>query len=218
MPIMPQSASTEPASFAIFDQDLSEEWEFKLKQSACLAVDTEAMGLIHGRDRICLVQVCDPSDNVACIRIKQGQNSAPRLKRLFESQLIEKVFHFARFDLAALANGLDIYVQPTFCTKIASRLARTYSPRHGLKELVMDMIGVELDKQAQSSDWGRVEELSMKQLAYAANDVRFLIQTKNELEKMLIREGRFELAKKCFLCIGTFAELDILKYGQIFEH
>ena len=135
-----------------------------------------------------------------------------------ENRLVEKVFHFARFDVAALATGLGIKVDPIFCTKIASRLARTYSPRHGLKELINELVGVELDKQAQSSDWGRVEELSEKQLAYAANDVRYLLSAKEKLEVMLRREQRLELAKDCFKCIPVIAELDRNRFTQIFEH
>jgi ribonuclease D len=128
------------------------------------------------------------------------------------------VFHFARFDVAALASGLGIAVQPIFCTKVASRLARTYTPRHGLKDLVMELVGVELDKQAQSSDWGRVEELTEAQLAYAANDARFLLPARDKLETMLRREGRWELASRCFPCIPVIADLDRLRFNQVFEH
>ena len=135
-----------------------------------------------------------------------------------EAPSVEKVFHFARFDVAALASGLGISVLPIFCTKVASRLARTYSPRHGLKEVVMELVGVELDKQAQSSDWGRVEELSDVQLAYAANDARYLLPARQRLEMMLRREGRWEIAQRCFSCIPVIAELDRLRFTQIFEH
>ena len=124
-------------NFSVFDEDLDQVWYNQFKQANALAIDTEAMGLVHGRDRLCLVQICDPSDNVACIRIYQDQKEAPKLKALLEKPSIEKVFHYARFDVAALANGLGIEVSPIFCTKIASRLARTYSPRHGLKEVVL---------------------------------------------------------------------------------
>ncbi len=210
--------STHPSSFSVFDRDLDQETAKKFSNASVLAIDTEAMGLIHGRDRLCLVQICDPEDNVACIRIHIGQASAPRLKELMEEASIEKVFHFARFDLAALANGLGIEVNPIFCTKVASKIARTYSPRHGLKEVIMELVGVELDKQAQSSDWGRIEELNKKQLEYAANDVRYLIKAKQRLEEMLKREFRWELAQRCFKCISTIAELDRLRFTQIFEH
>ena len=183
-----------------------------------LAVDTEAMGLVHGRDRLCLVQIADAEDRVACIRIALGQQEAPHLKALMEADDVEKVFHYARFDVAALASGLGVAVKPLFCTKVGSRLARTYTPRHGLKDLVMELVGVELDKGAQSSDWGRVEQLSDKQLAYAANDVRFLLPARQQLEIMLRREGRWQLAQRCFDCIPVIAELDRLRFHQIFEH
>ena len=210
--------SPNPASFKVFDQDLDKESANLFARSSTIAVDTEAMGLIHGRDRLCLVQVCDEDDNVACIRIGIGQNSAPRLKELMENHLVEKVFHFARFDIAALSHGLGIQVSPIFCTKVGSKIGRTYSPRHGLKEVISELVGIELDKQAQSSDWGRVEELSTKQLAYAANDVRYLLEAKRRLEDMLKREGRWELAQRCFSCIPVIAELDRLRFTQIFEH
>ncbi len=212
------NSSLKPASFSVFEQDLDEASAKRFAIASAISIDTEAMGLIHGRDRLCLVQICDPEDNVACIRIAIGQNSAPHLKALLENPLIEKIFHFARFDVAALAHGLNIEVNPIFCTKVASKIGRTYSPRHGLKEVVSELVGVELDKQAQSSDWGRVEELSTNQLEYAANDVRYLFKAKQRLEKMLIREGRWELAQRCFSCIPVMAELDRFRFTQIFEH
>ncbi len=208
----------EPASFHIFDRDIDKETEIALSSSLALAVDTEAMGLIHGRDRLCLIQICDELDNVFCIRIERKQHSAPNLKSIFEKQEIEKVFHFARFDVAALATNLNIKVNPIFCTKIASKIGRTYSPKHGLKEVVLETVGVELDKQAQSSDWGKVGDLTQKQLLYAANDVRYLLSAKKKLEEMLIREDRWELTKKCFQCVPTFSELDRRRFINIFDH
>ncbi|MEB3241563.1 MAG: ribonuclease D [Synechococcus sp.] len=215
---MPQDRPSTPVNFAVFDGDLSDEWLGYYGNAKALAVDTEAMGLIHGRDRLCLVQICDDQDRVCCIRIARGQSEAPRLKQLMEAPAIEKVFHYARFDVAALATGLGIAVNPIFCTKVASRLARTYSPRHGLKEVVNELVGVELDKQAQSSDWGRVEELSDQQLAYAAGDVRYLLPARDRLELMLKREERWELAERCFACIPVFSDLDRFHFGSIFEH
>jgi len=218
---VPASSSTNlapPARFAVFDGDLDATWQELLAAAPALAIDTEAMGLIHGRDRLCLVQVCDAHDNVCCIRLARGQNEAPRLQALLEDRRIEKVFHFARFDVAALAENLGMAVAPIFCTKVASRLGRTYSPRHGLKEVVSELVGVELDKQAQSSDWGRVEELTDAQLAYAAGDVRWLLAARDRLEVMLRREERWELAQRCFACIPVFADLDRQRFGQIFEH
>jgi ribonuclease D len=212
------SGNPPPARFAVFDGDLDDAWLDHFGTSGALAVDTEAMGLVHGRDRLCLVQISDAQDNVCCIRLARGQTEAPRLRILFENSTIEKVFHFARFDVAALAENLGIQVNPIFCTKIASRLARTYAPRHGLKEVVGELVGIELDKQAQSSDWGRVEELSDAQLAYAAGDVRWLLSARDRLETMLRREERWELAQRCFSCIPVFADLDRLQFERIFEH
>ena len=209
---------SEPATFKIFENDIDNETTISLSSSLALAVDTEAMGLIHGRDRLCLIQICDELDNVICIRVAKNQQSAPNLKSILEKQTIEKVFHFARFDVAALSSNLNIEVNPIFCTKIASKIGRTYSPRHGLKELVMETVGVELDKQSQSSDWGKVGDLTRKQLIYAANDVRYLLEAKQKLEEMLKREERWELAKKCFQCVPIFSELDRRRFTNIFDH
>ena len=212
------AAGSSPARFAVLDADLTPEWHALLGSSSALAVDTEAMGLVHGRDRLCLVQISDEHDNVCCIRILKGQSEAPLLQDLMERAEIVKVFHFARFDVAALGEGLGIAVNPLFCTKVASRLARTYTNRHGLKELVTELCGVELDKGAQSSDWGRVEELSDTQLAYAANDVRYLLAARERLIQMLVREERIALAERSFQCIPVIAELDRGRFGAIFEH
>ncbi len=210
--------SPHPKNFSVFDKDIDTAWAERFSSTSILAVDTEAMGLIHGRDRLCLVQLCDSEDNVACIKIGVDQKTAPKLQSLMENPSIEKVFHYARFDVAALASGLGIETTPLFCTKIASKLGRTYTPRHGLRDLIMELVGVELDKQAQSSDWGSTEELTDKQLAYAANDVRYLIRAKTCLETMLRREGRFHLAQNCFTCIPILSELDRLRFSQIFDH
>jgi ribonuclease D len=215
---MPSVAASAPNRFAVFDGDLDAQWLALLAEAPALAVDTEAMGLVHGRDRLCLVQIADHRDNVCCVRIARGQTSAPLLRQLMENPAIEKVFHFARFDLAALGEGLGIAVAPVFCTKVASRLARTYSSRHGLKEVVQELVGVELDKQAQSSDWGRVEDLGEAQLLYAANDVRFLLAARRELVTILEREERIDLARRCFACLPVFAELDRRRFGSVFEH
>ncbi len=201
-----------------FEKDLNEEWSQKFNSSSVIAVDTEAMGLIHGRDRLCLVQICDAQNNVACIKIGLGQTDAPRLKALLESQKTEKIFHFARFDVAALATGLDIKTKSIFCTKIASKLARTYTQKHGLKDLVFELTGVELNKQSQSSDWGTTRELSSNQIAYAANDVRYLIEVRNQLITILTREGRLGLAQQCFNCIPTISDLDRNHFTNIFDH
>ncbi len=207
-----------PASFKVFRKDLDEESTKRFSKKVALAIDSEAMGLIHGRDRLCLIQICDDEDNVVCIKIDQDQKKAPRLQSLMENKSIEKVFHYARFDVAALASNLNIEVTPIFCTKIASKMGRTYSPRHGLKEVIAELVGIELDKQAQSSDWGLVEELSEKQLEYAANDVRFLLEAKTKLKNMLIRERRWDITKRCFECLPVICELDRLRFHNIFEH
>jgi len=214
---MPQK-NEKPSTFKIFDRDIDNDTKLSLSSSLALAVDTEAMGLIHGRDRLCLIQICDEFDNIVCIRVEKNQSSAPNLQYIFEKQSIEKVFHFARFDVAAIASNLNINVNPIFCTKIASKIGRTYSPRHGLKEVIMETVGIELDKQAQSSDWGKVDDLSQKQLIYAANDVRYLLGAKEKLKEMLKREERWELAKKCFQCIPVFSELDRRRFTNIFDH
>lgn len=176
------------------------------------------MGLNPLRDRLCLVQLCDTEGYTSAIRIERGQSSAPNLQKLLETPSILKIFHFARFDLATLQHHLDIDINPVFCTKIASKLARTYSPRHGLKELVREIVGIELDKTAQSSDWGNVHDLSEEQLAYAANDVRYLHELSKRLTLMLQREGRWHLAEACFQCLPTFIQLDLHQYQNIFEH
>jgi len=212
------SQQNPPNSFKIFNRDLDEDTASSFSRAKYLAIDTEAMGLIHGRDRLCLIQLCDEKDNVACVKIETNQKSSPRVKLLLEEPSIEKIFHFARFDVAALASNLNIDVNTIFCTKIASKIARTYSPRHGLKEVIHELIGVELDKQAQSSDWGQINALTEQQLAYAANDVRYLIEAKQKLTTMLKREDRWDLANKCFQCISVISELDRRRFTNIFEH
>jgi ribonuclease D len=204
--------------FQVYDGDLTETALTAYLQTDAIAVDTETMGLLPQRDRLCLVQLCDPQGRVTCVRISRGQTAAPHLKQLLEADAVLKVFHFARFDLATLRQYLDIWVNPVFCTKIASKLARTYAPRHGLKDVVMELEKIELDKTAQSSDWGNPENLSPDQLRYAANDVRYLLQVRLKLIEMLQREDRWNLAQKCFLALPTFVELDLLQYPNIFEH
>ncbi len=208
----------EPNDFQSFDRDLSSEWLEDYLQTDAIAVDTETMGLLPQRDRLCLVQLCDDRDRVAVVRIERGQTEAPNLKRLLESANIAKVFHFARFDITTLRHHLEIQVNPIFCTKIASKLARTYSPRHGLKDLIQEVVGVELDKSAQSSDWGNAMQLSEVQLRYAANDVRYLLAARQKLIAMLEREERWTLAQQCFECLPVFAQLDLLQYQNLFEH
>lgn len=204
--------------FQVCDADLSEAALQRYLQGGPIAVDTETMGLRPHRDRLCLVQLCNPQGQITVIRIAQGQTTAPNLQQLLESDQVLKVFHFARFDVAALRYHLDIAVQPLFCTKVASKLARTYSPRHGLKELVKELESVDLDKGAQSSDWGNPDNLTPEQLRYAANDVRYLVSMQQKLTDMLKRENRWPLAQQCFQVIPTLVALDLLGYESVFEH
>ncbi|HIK19380.1 MAG TPA: ribonuclease D [Leptolyngbyaceae cyanobacterium M33_DOE_097] len=206
------------SNFCICDGDLSTSDLEAYLSAATIAVDTETMGLLPHRDRLCLVQLCDERDRVTVVRIERGQREAPHLKQLLEAETILKIFHFARFDVATLQHHLGIYVKPLFCTKIASKLARTYTPKHGLKDLLVELEQVELDKTAQSSDWGNAANLSDDQLRYAANDVRYLISAHQKLITMLKREERWELAQQCFECIPVFAALDLMQYQGIFEH
>ena len=204
--------------FQVCDRDLPEALCREYLAAEAIAVDTETMGLIYQRDRLCLVQLCDPKGRVSAIRIAKGQTEAPNLKQLLEATNVLKVFHFARFDLAMLRQNLDIQVTPVFCTKIASKLARTYTNRHGLKELVLELEQVELDKSSQSSDWGNAANLSDEQLRYAANDVRYLLSVRHKLITMLKREDRWKLAQQCFEALPVIVALDLLQYKDIFEH
>jgi ribonuclease D len=204
--------------FQICDRDLSDEILAQFMDATAIAVDTETMGLLVHRDRLCLVQLCDDRGRVAVVRIAKGQTDAPKLKQLLEADRIEKIFHFARFDLATLRYHLGIHVAPIFCTKIASKLVRTYTNRHSLKELVQELELIELDKSAQSSDWGNAAILSEEQLRYAANDVRYLISLRQKLTEMLKREERWELAQACFQCLPTIVTLDLLQFKDLFEH
>jgi len=202
----------------ICDGDLTQETLSRYLEANAIGVDTETMGLVYRRDRLCLVQLCDDKGYVAAIRIQRGQTKAPNLKKLMEAPHIVKIFHYARFDLAQLRTTFGIEVQPIFCTKIASKLARTYTNSHGLKSLVLELEGVELDKSSQSSDWGNAANLSEAQLSYAANDVLYLISLREKLITMLQREERWELAQQSMACLPTIVSLDIAHYKDIFEH
>ncbi|MEA5509803.1 ribonuclease D [Crocosphaera sp. UHCC 0190] len=209
---------TESNNFQVCNDDLSAETLARYLEADAIAVDTETMGLVPQRDRLCLVQLCDPNGFVTAIRIARGQTEAPNLKQLMEAKNIVKIFHYARFDVAQFKYNLNIETQPIFCTKIASKIARTYTGSHGLKSLVQELQGVELDKSSQSSDWGNANNLSDAQLSYAANDVRYLIQLREQLITMLQREERWELTQQCFACIPVFVALDLMYYKDIFEH
>ncbi|MDJ0659814.1 MAG: ribonuclease H-like domain-containing protein [Crocosphaera sp.] len=211
-------SSEKSNNFQVCDRDLSSETLHRYLQADAIAIDTETMGLIPQRDRLCLVQLCDPSGYVTAIRIEKRQIEAPNLKQLLENQNIVKIFHYARFDVGQFKYNFGIETTPIFCTKVASKLARTYTGSHGLKALVQELEKVELDKSSQSSDWGNSQNLSEAQLSYAANDVRYLIPLREQLITMLQREERWEIAQKCMKVIPVFVELDLMYYKDIFEH
>ena len=183
------------------------------------AIDTETMGLNPHRDRLCVVQL-SPGDGTAdVVQIAQDQKSAPNLEQLLANPSVTKIFHFARFDIAALQNAFGVATKPVYCTKIASRLTRTYTDRHGLKDLVRELLGIDLSKQQQSSDWG-ADTLTDAQLAYAASDVLHLHELKAKLDATLAREGRSEVARACFDFLPTRALLDLNGWPEtdIFAH
>ena len=191
-----------------------------LTGSGPLAVDTETMGLVTPRDRLCVVQVSDGEGDEHLVRFGPGSSyAAPNLKAVLADRSRIKIYHFARFDLAAIEYYLGIEAGPVFCTKIASKLTRTYTDRHGLKNLVSELLGADISKQQQSSDWGG-PELSEAQRDYAASDVRYLHRLKAELEKRLKREGRSEMAQACFDFLPTRARLDMAGWADhdIFSH
>jgi ribonuclease D len=182
---------------------------------AALAVDTETMGLITPRDRLCVVQISDGSGDEHLVRFSPGSDyAAPHLRAALADPARLKLYHFARFDLAAIRHYLGVVAAPVYCTKIASRLVRTYTDRHGLKELVRELLGQELSKAQQSSDWGS-SDLSDAQREYAASDVRYLHAMKAELDRRLVREGRMELAQACFGFLPTRAALDLAGWPDI---
>jgi len=202
----------------IFDEDLDSAALARYMAADAVAIDTETMGLVLGRDRLCLVQLCDSQGFISAVRIAKGQTEAPNLQKLLTSWDITKVFHYARFDVAQFNVTFGIETAPIFCTKIASKLARTYTSSHGLKSLISEVVGVDLDKTYTSSDWGNAENLSREQYSYAANDVRYLLDAKDKLMTMLKREGREQLAQQCFQVVSVFVALDILQYQNIFDH
>ena len=184
-----------------------------------VAIDTETLGLNPHRDRLCLAQLSAGDGVCHAVQFKAGQYAAPNLKWLLADPSVTKLFHFARFDVAMFRRYLDVMCAPIYCTKIASKLVRTYTDRHGLKDLVRELLNIDLSKEQQSSDWG-ADELSEKQLAYAANDVAYLHQLKTALDAMLARESRTQLAKACFDFLPTRAELDLAGWEEtdIFAH
>lgn len=201
----------------LFQEDLDEETFNLYLQDFHLAIDCEMMGLNPKRDRLCLIQMADSFNHFSVIQILPNQKQAPKLKSLLENSEIIKTFHFARMDMLFLKVALGINVCNVFCTKIASKLARTYTDKHGLKDIVREFFGESLDKTNQSSDWGK-KILTKEQIAYACEDVRYLIALQYALTEMLIRESRLELAEKCFAFLPTQVELDLLDMKEIFEH
>ncbi|MFM9974584.1 MAG: ribonuclease D [Beijerinckiaceae bacterium] len=186
---------------------------------SAVAIDTETMGLNPHRDRLCAVQLSAGDGSAHVVQILTGQTKASNLVKLLKNRKVTKIFHVARFDLAVLDHHLGVVTGPIYCTKIASRLVRTFTDRHGLKDLVKELLGIELSKQQQSSDWG-ADQFTEAQLAYAASDVLHLHQLRVKLDVMLAREGRSAIAEDCFRFLPTRAKLDLLGWPEqdIFAH
>lgn len=209
----------------IVQGDLSEEQLQAHLRSPELAVDTETMGLVTTRDRLCVVQLCDRNGRATLVQIPRAsldpklarENRAPRLKRLLEDPGVLKVLHFARFDVAAVKHYLGIRMAPIYCTRTASKLVRTYTDRHGLKDCALELLDIEMDKAARHTDWSSAT-LSKEQVRYAISDVTFLLPLKDKLHGMLVREQRTELAQACFAAIPVLADLDVLGFFNLFEH
>jgi ribonuclease D len=185
-----------------------------------IAIDTETMGLDPRRDRLCLVQLSAGDGHAHLVQIAKGQTSAPNLERMLTDPKIQKLFHFGRFDIAALKNAFGVDTAPVYCTKIASKLIRTFTDRHGLKYLLQELIGIDISKQQQTSDWG-ASDLTEAQMEYAASDVLYLHRLKEELDRRLDREGRTALAQSCFDFLPVRANLDLLGWSEpadIFTH
>ncbi|MFO0996910.1 MAG: ribonuclease D [Alphaproteobacteria bacterium] len=190
-----------------------------LNLGSVVAIDCETMGLDPRRDRLCVVQLAGSDGVPHLVRFPKGDYAAPRLKALLSDSGVTKLFHFARFDVAVLWRYLGVRCAPVYCTKIASRLVRTYTDRHGLKDICRELLGIEISKQQQSSDWG-AETLTAEQIEYAAADVLHLHALRERLDVMLVREGRHELARACFAFLPTRAELDLAGWPgeDIFAH
>jgi ribonuclease D len=205
----------------LFEADLSDERLKHYLSKPVIAVDTETRGLILRRDRLCLVQICDQDGVVSFVRYKGGAQFDPgansNVKTLLQAPNVIKIFHFARFDVGVLKHYLGADTNPIFCTKIASKLVRTYTDKHGLKDLVKELLKIELDKSDQTSDWAH-PDLTDSQLEYAANDVRVLLPIYAQITHLLAREGRMELAQKLFKALPTICELDINGFKDMFEH
>ncbi len=184
-----------------------------------VAIDCETMGLNPKRDRLCVVQLSSGDGNAHLVQVAKGQSSAPNLCRMLEDPNVLKLFHFGRFDIAAMFETFGALTAPVYCTKIASRLVRTYTDRHGLKNLLQELLSVDISKQQQSSDWG-AKKLSKAQIEYAASDVLYLHRLRDSLNQMMIREDRMEMAQSCFDFLPTRAKLDLAGWpdNDIFAH
>lgn len=202
-------------NISVYQGDLPDDFD----AGNAIAIDTETMGLNSHRDRLCVVQISKGNGEACLVQIAQNQTEAPNLVRILQNQNILKIFHFGRFDIAALAKRFGVYAQPVYCTKIASKLVRTYTDRHGLAVLTSELLGITLSKQQQSSDWG-AEILTDEQQAYAASDVLYLHQLREKLDLMLNREGRMNEAQACFDFLPMRAHLDLLGWAEedIFSH
>jgi ribonuclease D len=206
-------------------EDLTEEQLQSFLRAPAVAVDTETLGLHPLRDRLCVVQVCDRAPRVVLVQVPREQllrpgpatGRAPRLQRLLEEPSVLKVLHFARFDLAALRHNLGIEVSPIYCTRTASKLIRTYTERHGLRDLALELLDVELDKTVRHTDWAS-PALRPEQVRYAASDVTLLLTLMDRLNAMLGREDRRALAEECFKVIPTLVRLDLMGYEDLFIH
>jgi ribonuclease D len=210
---------------ALVKRDLTEEQLQAYLASPAVAIDTETMGLYLQRDRLCVVQLCNAAGRATLVQVLPEQlqpgvplaERAPRLKRLMEEPRVLKVFHFARFDVAALRHYLGIEVAPLYCTRTVSKLVRTYTDRHGLKDNLLELLDVELDKVQRHTDWSS-PDLTPEQVRYAISDVTLLIPLMEKLDAMLQRQGRLALAQECFRVIPVLAKLDLLGFDLLFEH
>lgn len=203
-------------SIHLYQNDLPDD----LDLGKTVAIDTETMGLDPRRDRLCLVQLSSGDGDAHLVQIERGQTEAPNLSKLLTDPKVQKLFHFGRFDIAALENAFGVVTSPVWCTKIASKMVRTFTDRHGLKYLLSELVNVDISKQQQTSDWGAVD-LSDAQLEYAASDVLYLHKLKDALEERLRRENRLGLAQACFDFLPARAHLDLLGWGDendIYHH
>ncbi|MEJ6393333.1 ribonuclease D [Gymnodinialimonas sp. 2305UL16-5] len=194
----------------LYQNDLPDDLEL----GPVVAIDCETMGLHPHRDRLCVVQLSDGDGNAHLVQVAKGQTDAPNLARLLEDPDTLKLFHFGRFDIAAMYHAFGALTAPVYCTKIASKLVRTYTDRHGLKNLLQELLDVDISKQQQSSDWG-AETLSDAQQAYAASDVLYLHRLRDALNDMLVREGRMDIAQACFEFLPMRAKLDLAGWPEI---